>query len=593
MIQFDRVDLSLGGHVLFENASFVLQKGEKCGLVGRNGSGKSSLIRLICGELEPQKGIISVAKGYKIGYLRQHIHFTASSLIEEAALALPPQDQESLYKAEKVLFGLGFTQSDLNRPCSSFSGGYHLRLHLAKALIGEPDCLLLDEPTNYLDILSIRWLEGFLQKWRGECLLISHDRAFMDAISTHTLGIHREKVRKMKGGTIPFFEQILLEEEAYEQSRQKLEKKRAQIESFVERFGAKATKAKQAQSKLKALEREPTLEKLNQLSHLSFSFPEATFKARRVAKADHLHFSFTQWPLIEDFSLEIEKGEKIAFIGKNGRGKSTLLRLLSNELQAQSGSMSFSEKTEIGVFGQTHVARLNPNHTIEQAIHSANPLLNTAEIKAIAGKMLFSGPLAEKPISVLSGGEKSRVLLGQILARPCNFLLLDEPTHHLDIESIEALIDALEDFSGALIIVTHSELILRRLALDKIVLFSAKGQSLFLGSYDDFLEKAGWEEEQKLPAERSKRVEERRAKAEIIAKRSAALKPLTEEISELEKRLTALEQEQKKELAFLEQQLPSSIKSYGVRQKQIEVLENRLYTLYDLYETTKRSFDNS
>ena len=282
MIQLDNVSLAFSGEPLFEKVSFTLQKGEKCGFVGRNGSGKSTLFRLIEGEMEPDCGTVSIPNDYWIGYLSQHIRFTQPTLREEAALGLPAAESEEVYKAEKILFGLGFSEEDLDKDPALFSGGYHLRLHLAKVLVSNPDCLLLDEPTNYLDILSIRWLEQFLKKWRGEFILISHDREFMDAISTHTMGLHRGKVRKIRGSSIDFFEQIILEEEVHEKTRLKVEKKKAHMTSFVERFGAKATKAGQAQSRLKMLEREPVMEKLNALSNLSFHFHEAPFLGRKM-----------------------------------------------------------------------------------------------------------------------------------------------------------------------------------------------------------------------------------------------------------------------------------------------------------------------
>ena len=585
MIQFDRVSLAYSGHVLFEEASFALQKGERCGLIGRNGSGKSTIFRLIDKEMEPDKGVISLPKGYRIGYLQQHIRFKEPTLLQEAALALPPQDQDHLYKAEKILFGLGFTEEDLEASPSKFSGGFHLRLHLAKVLIAEPDCLLLDEPTNYLDILSIRWLMNFLSKWPGEFILISHDRDFMDRVTTHILGIHRQKVRKMKGSSLDFFQQILLEEEVHEKTRVKVEKKKAQIQNFVDRFGAKATKAAQAQSKMKMLSREPVLEKLNALSSLSFSFQEASFPGKRMLSAQNLQFSYTDEPLISGFSVEIEKGERIAIIGKNGRGKSTLLRLLGGDLKQQEGKVEVSDNTRIGYFGQTHVDRLNSQHNIEQEISAANPLLNFTQVKGIAGLMMFSGALSEKKIGVLSGGERSRVLLGKIVAHPCNLLLLDEPTHHLDIESIEALIDALEDFEGSIVIVTHSELILRRLALDKIIVCEASKQTLFMGNYDEFLERIGWEEEKKdqAPTKKSPPLSPRKENA-------ALLKPLERQIQSCEQKIIALEAEQKQDQGALEKGVPSTelLKNLGVRQKQIEGLETQLYDLYALLEKRKQ-----
>lgn len=574
MIQLDDVSLSFSGEPLFDSVCFTLQRGERCGFVGRNGSGKSTLFRLIEGELEPDRGSISIPNDYRIGYLRQHIRFTQPTLLEEAALGLLEGEQEYLYKVEKILFGLGFSESDLEKEPSHFSGGYHLRLHLAKVLVSEPDCLLLDEPTNYLDILSIRWLERFLKKWQGELILISHDRQFMDEISTHTIGIHREKVRKVKGATIDFFEQIILEEEVHERTRVKVEKKQARVMQFVERFGAKATKAGQAQSRLKMLDREPVLEKLNALFHLAFHFHEAAFPGRKMLQARDLAFSFADSPLICNVSLELEKKQRIAIIGKNGRGKSTLLRLFAKDLMPQKGSLEISDNTKIGYFGQTHMQRLDPVHSVEEEISLANPLLSYTEVKRISGIMLFSGDRSLKKVSVLSGGEKSRVLLGKILAKPCNLLLLDEPTHHLDIESVEALIDALEDFSGTVVIVTHSELILRRLKLDHIILCEEAKQTVFLGDYDQFLEKIGWDEKKK---------------PSIVSAPDPTLKKaagsnqkcdpkIAKQIQECKAKIAALEAVQAEAQKILEQGRPSAefLKVLGQRQKQLDALYEQL-----------------
>jgi ATP-binding cassette subfamily F protein 3 len=592
MIQFDQVTLAFSGHTLFEGASFTLQKGERCGLVGRNGSGKSTLFRLIDGQMEPDRGTVSIPRNYQIGYLQQHIRFTEPTLLQEAALGLPPHEKDHLYKAERILFGLGFTEEDMDASPSEFSGGYQLRLNLAKVLISEPDCLLLDEPTNYLDILSIRWLMEFLSEWKGEFILISHDRDFMDRVTTHTMGIHREKLRKIKGSSLDFFSYILQEEEIHEKTRIKTEKKRAHLENYIERFGAKASKASQAQSKRKALEREPVLEKLNALSHLSFAFHEAPFPGKKMFEAKQVEFSYTDEPLIEDVSLEIEKGERIAIIGKNGRGKSTFLKLMAGDLKPKSGSVELSDNTRIGYFGQTNVDRLNPKHTIEEEIAEANPKLNFTQVKGIAGLMMFTGDLAEKKISVLSGGEKSRVLLGKIVAKPCNLLLLDEPTHHLDIESIEALIDALEDFDGAVVIVTHSELILRRLELNKILVCEEFQQTLFLGNYDEFLETVGWEEETKSGSGKKKQPNVRKEKADLVVKRAAVLKPIEKDIQDCEKKLASLEEEQSKGQKMIEagSTSPDLVKALGIRQKQIEQLELKLYELYALLEQKKHDF---
>lgn len=495
MIQVDGLSLAYNGEYLFEDASFSIQPRERCALVGRNGAGKSSLFRLLTGKEMPDSGTIAKRKNYIIGTLDQHIVFTKPTLVEEAALGLRPDEQDCIYKAETILFGLGFTEEDLDRSPHDFSGGYQLRLQLAKVLVGEPDCLLLDEPTNYLDIVSIRWFTEFLNEWTGEFVLISHDREFLDNVSTHTMGIHRKKVEKMRGNTIHFYEQIMQKEVIHEKTRQNLEKKREHLQGFIERFGAKASKATQAASKQKALGRIPVLENLKNLYQLDFEFNESPFYGRSMLEVTNLSFSYNPpQPLIENFSLSVEKGERIAFIGKNGRGKSTLLSLLSGDLTPNQGIVKRSDNLEIGYFGQTNIDRLHPRHSIEEEIAAANPKLSYTQVKGICGLMMFSGDKSTKLNGVLSGGEKSRVLLGKILATPCNLLLLDEPTHHLDLESIEALIDAIEDFQGSVIIVTHSELILKRMALDKIVVCHEGKQELFLGTYEEFLEKKGWDE---------------------------------------------------------------------------------------------------
>lgn len=540
MIQIENLSIGYLGNPLFSGCSFNLQEGEKCGLVGRNGSGKSTLFRLLINEEIPDLGTITVRKNYSIGLLNQHIRFQKQTLLEEAALGLPNGEKECLYKAEKILFGLGFKKDDLDRSIQDFSGGYQLRLHLAKVLIAEPNCLLLDEPTNYLDIVSIRWFTRFLQQWSGEFILISHDREFMDSVTNTTMGIHRQKIRKLKGDTVFFYEQIVLEEEIHEKTRQKNERIRAQGEAFIKRFGAKATKAAQAQSKRKKLEKIPVLEKLKEINQLDFHFNEAFFPGRKMLDLKNGSFSYTEQSLITDLNLSIENGERIGVIGKNGRGKSTILRLIANELNLQNGERICSDQLSIGYFGQTNIDRLNPKATVEEEISSANPLLNKTEVKAICGLMMFSGDLASKPTALLSGGEKSRVLLGKILAKPCNLVLLDEPTHHLDMESIEALIDALEEFNGAVVVITHSELLLKRLQLDKILVCHERRQELFLGDYEEFLEKDGWEDSEKLIEEKPKKTEKHQSETCIQGR---IQKQIEKEILRKEASISSLEKE--------------------------------------------------
>lgn len=580
MIQIDDLTLSFTGETVLENVSFTVNPGERCGLCGRNGSGKTTLMRLLVGQESADKGNISLSKGYRLGYLDQHIRFSTPTVLEEACLGLKREEREETYKAEKILFGLGFKEDQLDLPPEQLSGGYHLRLHLTKVLLSEPDCLLLDEPTNYLDILSIRFLMRFLKQWKGELILISHDREFMDEVTTHTLGIHRKKVQKIKGGTTAFFEHVLQQEEMHERTRMNVEKKRSHLQSYIDRFGAKASKAAQAQSRKKMLGRIPALEELKALYNLDFEFRTRPFPGKKMMEAKEISFAYeSDRTIIEKLTLAIEKGERIAIIGKNGYGKSTLLRLIAGDLNPQEGEIRFSEQTAIGYFGQTHIQRLKNDATIEQEIADANPLLNIADVKAICGLMMFPQDKSKKRISVLSGGERSRVLLGKILARPCNLLLLDEPTHHLDVESIEAMIDAIEDFEGAVVIVTHSELILKRMQLNKLVVCHLGAQEHFLGTYEDFLRDVGWEEEEKNKPKAAQR-DDRKMKHEEKMQKRSRLRPIENEMRLIEKTLVDLEEKQKQENLYLititqtgnSEKIQQLMKEIGAREKELEQL---------------------
>ncbi|MCC5831484.1 MAG: ABC-F family ATP-binding cassette domain-containing protein [Chlamydiales bacterium] len=575
MIQFDKATKVFGGEVVLDALTFKVNKGERCALVGRNGSGKTTILRIITGEEKLDEGSIEMPKEYSLGYLSQHLRFTKQTLIEEAAQNLPSQ---AVYKVQKILFGLGFKEKDLTADPLIFSGGYQLRIHLAKVLVAEPDCLLLDEPTNYLDIVSIRWIARFLKTWPGELILISHDRDFIDQVTTHTLGIHRKKIKKLQGGTQKFYERLLQEEEVHERTRLNLEKKRQHVESFITRFGAKATKASQAQSRQKQLARMPVLEELAKIHHLDFRFPYAPFPGKRLLEAKGIGFSYEKAgeKLISEFDLAIDKGERIAIVGKNGRGKSTLLRLLAQELKPQEGSVNLSPNVKIGFFGQSNIERLHPEMTVEEEIAAAAPDLSSAQVRKICGIMMFSGDLAKKPIRVLSGGERSRVLLGKILAAPCNLLLLDEPTNHLDMESIEALMGALDLFEGSIVLVSHSEMILNNFG-EKFVVCHQSGQHLFLGDYDQFLKQEGWEKE--TGARPTKPKQNQRDE----------LKRLKREIASVERRIVALEgevEEQTSELLKATEEkkfarLNALSKRIDEKKMQIEHLFNELEQLYD------------
>ena len=543
MIQAKNLSKHFGTQDLFDNVGFQLGPRERVGLVGRNGSGKSTLFKLILKELSPDSGEITIPKGYRLGALEQHIHFTKPTVLEECIQVLDPDDFLE-HEAEKILFGLGFTDEDMHKDPMSFSGGYQIRINLTKVLLQSPNLLLLDEPTNYLDIVSIRWLKSFLKNFPGEIMIITHDREFMDDVVTHTMGLHRQQLKKIKGDTAKFYEQIIQEEEMYEKTRGNLDKKRKEMEAFVERFKAKASKAAQAQSRMKALEKMQTMDKLADVDSLGFRFRFVECPGKQIAEVKSLSFSYPDKPedlLFHNLSFPINREDRIGIIGKNGKGKSTLLNVIGGHLAANTGKVSFHPASKVGHFGQTNINRLSMEHTIAEEIQAENSELTISGVRNICGTMMFDGDLAKKKIKVLSGGERARVLLGKILAKPANLLLLDEPTNHLDMESIESLTEEIGNFPGAVVIVTHSEIMLRNLAT-KLVIFHNGTAEFFNGNYDDFLEKIGWESEEVKPNKTLKRKltekEIKQRRAEISADRAKQIKPFKEEIEKLEAEIT-------------------------------------------------------
>ena len=540
MIKINQLSKSYFARELFTDVTFQMNAGDRLGLVGRNGHGKSTLFKLILGQEEPDSGTITIPRNYRIGHLEQHLHFTQPTILQEAAVGLPEEDSHSIYKAEAILFGLGFSHADLEKAPREFSGGFQIRINLAKFLLSDPNLLLLDEPTNYLDITSVRWIARFLANFNGELILISHDRDFMDSVATHTAVIHRQKIRKFEGGTAKAYAQIVLEDEIHEKTRANEDRKRAHAEAFINRFRAQASKAKMVQSRIKMLEKLPKLDGLGEIESLDFEFRHAAFAAKTLLETRHLSFGYAPGHLLfRHLDLTINARDRFGVIGNNGKGKSTLLNVLSGGLEPVAGEIKSHSDMKMGYFGQTNIQRLDPKLTIEQEIEQTNPALTRTQVRNICGTMMFSGDLALKKVAVLSGGEKSRTLLGKILAHPSNLLLLDEPNNHLDMESIDALIESLQEFPGALLIVTHNERILRALAT-KLIVFHRGKVDVFDSDYDEFLEKIGWEDEnggngaQKKPTSRSSYNEkkerdkaQRREKARIAKLEAQILKSET------------------------------------------------------------------
>ncbi len=545
MIQLQNINKNFASQELFKNLNFKLNAGNRTGLVGRNGSGKSTLFKLILGEESADSGEVIIPKNYKIGTLKQHLTFSETTLREEAALALEEEMKYDVYRVEKILFGLGFSGEDLEKDPLSFSGGFQIRINLAKLLVTEPNLLLLDEPTNYLDIVSLRWLKNFLRAFDGEVILITHNRDFMDSVCTHTMGLVRKNIEMIAGNTHKFYEQLASNDELYAKQKIAQDKKVKELEEFIAKNKARASTAALAQSKVKQLEKMELLDDLAFDSSLAFDFNFKESPSKIMLEVDKLAFGYTPENLLfKDISFSIKRGECIGIIGKNGKGKSTLLNTLAGELKQLSGEVNSHPSVEFAHFGQTNIARLHPNATVSDEIHSANTKLSTQIIRSIAGAMMFSGDSADKKISLLSGGEKSRVMLGQILAREVDLLFLDEPTNHLDMESIEALTEAIQSFEGGVIIVTHSEEMLRRVC-DRLIIFARDGAEYFDGGYDDFLSKIGWEEdevEEKVKvAPKSTSKENKKLKAELVRERNKLTSPLKKKVEKLENKIMEVE----------------------------------------------------
>ncbi|HEY9189850.1 MAG TPA: ABC-F family ATP-binding cassette domain-containing protein [Sulfurovum sp.] len=596
MIQLTNLSKSFGGQTLFKDVNLKLSPGQKIGLVGRNGSGKSTLFKIILGEEGYDSGDVSIPKNYMIGSLKQHLVFTEPTVREECALVLPEDEQWNFYKIEKLLFGLGFSEEDLDKDPMSFSGGYQIRINLVKLLATEPNMLLLDEPTNYLDLPSLRWLRGFIKEFDGEVILITHDRDFMDSVTTHTMGIQRKGLRLIEGDSYKYYATLEMEDETYEKTKANQDKKRKELEEFVARNKARASTAALAQSKQKELDKMDEMEDLQNDATLSFHFSYKETPAKIILRADNLGFGYDpDKPLFEHVTFALERGKRLAIIGKNGKGKSTLLNYIAGELPLQQGTLDYHPSTTFAHFGQTNIERLNVNATIVDEIASVNKDIGIPQARNIAGRMMFSGELGDKKIEVLSGGERSRVMLGKIIATPANLLFLDEPTNHLDMQSIDALADAIEEFEGALIMVTHSEMLLRRLA-DALIIFHQGGAEYFDGTYDEFLEKIGWEEEEGTAPKKKKpkinHKERKKLRKAVTHERNELRKPFTKEIKLCEEKIEGLEAELEAKNAALEKASMSGDNSAMMElSREVGELQQEVDAFFERLETATEKDD--
>jgi ATP-binding cassette subfamily F protein 3 len=615
MIVVDNLSKNYGKQALFDNISFKVNRRERIGIVGRNGHGKTTLVRMIAGLEEPDSGSISMPRNYRIGYVEQRLDFKADSVMDEAARGLSSDAVSELWRVEKVMAGLGFDKNDLNKHPSELSGGFQVRLNLAKVLLADYQMLLLDEPNNYLDITSIRWLERFLLAWPGELMLITHDRSFMDKVVTRVLGIHRRKARKIAGDTGKYYAQIAQEEEIYEKTRVNDERKQKEMDLFITRFRAKARLGGLVQSRVKSLEKMEKRDKLQAIRTLEFSFAGKPFHHKYALSADGLSFGYDPGkPLIKDFTMTIGARDRVFVVGKNGKGKTTLLKLLAGALKPDEGEVTSPQSITMGYFEQTNVSSLVDSNTVLDEVASANFNEDPKLSRLIAGAMMFEGDDALKPVRVLSGGEKSRVMLGKLIATPVNLLLLDEPTNHLDLESSDALLSAIDEFDGAVIMVTHNEMFLHTLA-ERLVVFQNGGVLVYEGDYQRFLDKIGWKDEEERPRgkgaieaedkteapprEKINPREFRKQRSELITERSRILRPLEKKMQEKEKAVERLDNElQKLNAAIVEAsgmkdgfRVVALSKSMHQAKTDIDILLEDLEKLTREQEDKKASFD--
>lgn len=550
MISINNLTYEIGARALYDEANWHIKPGEKTGLIGANGTGKTTLLKLIVGESMPTSGTISMAKGLKIGYLNQDLlsYHSEKNILQVSMEAFERQNElhdqieallkkletdysedilhklsdkqaefEALdgynieYRAASILAGLGFDERDQQRQLSEFSGGWRMRVMLARILLQAPDLLLLDEPTNHLDLPSIQWLESYLQAFEGAVIIVSHDRYFLDRVIEKTVESKRGKLNVYAGNYSFYLQEKAQREEIQNNQYKNQQAKIKQEEKLIERFRAKASKAKMVQSRIKALDRMDKVDAVDDYNPtVNFSFRFSKQSGRHVKTLKSISKSYPGVPILKNADGLIEKGDKIALIGANGRGKSTLLRIVAGADPEFEGQAESGHNVTQTFFAQHQLEALHLENEILQELQAFAPKHTETELRTILGSFLFTGDDAFKKIKVLSGGEKSRVALAKALTADANFLLLDEPTNHLDIQSINILIQALKQYEGTFVVVSHDRYLLDNVA-NKIWYIEDQQIKEYPGSYQEYEEWRVTKEDKQNQKEESK---ERRPKKE-------------------------------------------------------------------------------
>ena len=487
MLTIDHISMEFSSRPVLDDITFLINRKERIALVGKNGAGKTTLLRLIAGEYQPTSGRIAKETDMTIGYLPQVMLFHDDRTLREEMMLVAHED-EARFVAEmdRTVIGLGFERKDFDRPCSEFSGGWRMRIELAKILLSHPDLLLLDEPTNHLDIESIQWLEDFLKSSPSAVLMVSHDRAFIDNVCNRTIEITLGRIYDYNVNYSKFVE---LRKERHEQQVRAYQNQQKMIqdtEEFIERFRYKATKAVQVQSRIKQLEKLERLEvDLEDTSRLNLRFPPAPRSGDFPLIIEDLRKDFGSHNVFHDVTFTIRRGEKVAFVGKNGEGKTTLVKCIMGQLDYL-GTLKIGHNVKIGYFAQNQAALLDENLTVFETIDYVAVGDIRTKIRDILGAFMFGGEASDKKVKVLSGGERSRLAMIRLLLEPCNLLILDEPTNHLDMQSKDVLKAALQDFNGTLICVSHDRDFLNGL-VSKVYEFGGGRVKEHLGGIYDFL----------------------------------------------------------------------------------------------------------
>ncbi len=620
MLNIHNLSISFGGEYLFEEITFRLGAGDRVGLIGKNGAGKSTMLKILSGEMEPDTGQIAMDKDLKIGFLKQDIDFVEGRTVLEESyqafeeikelekklevinhqlaertdyeseayhqLMVDLNDVQHQYEihggynyqgeTERILQGLGFKREDFEKLTDTFSGGWRMRIELAKLLLQQNDILLLDEPTNHLDIESIIWLEGFLNNYPGAVVIVSHDKMFLDNVTNRTIEISLGRIYDFNK---PYSKYLVLRKELREQqlaSQKNQEKQIQQTEKLIEKFRAKASKASMAQSLIKKLDKIDRIEvDEDDNSVMNLKFPVSVVPGKVVVEANHVSKSYGDLNVLKDISLLIERDSKTAFVGQNGQGKSTLAKIIVGEIQHK-GELKLGHNVQIGYFAQNQAEHLDGSKTVLDTMIDAANESNRAKVRDILGSFLFRGDEVEKYVRVLSGGERNRLALAKLMLQPFNVLVMDEPTNHLDIKSKNVLKDALKSFEGTLILVSHDRDFLQGLT-NKVYEFKDHKIKEYLGDIDFYLEQRKLNDMREV----EKRDVQKQAPKEgnkDSYQNQKKLKSLNNKLSNIEAKITRLEREIKEkdlELATNYEETmakPDFLKKYNASKKDLEKL---------------------